>query len=110
MALIILVGAASSLMGVLSNINESFFIRAYQVVHDVQRANPYALAVGLVTVLSGLLVRRRWRRDRGMGSNSPLEVVSSFTGRRRPSGSRYWVMAIAPEQTGAGVAPVPPYP
>jgi len=61
-ALIIIVSAAGSFLGVLSNIDEPFFIRLYQVVYDVPRANGYAVAVGTVTVLSGLLARRYWRR------------------------------------------------
>ncbi|MGB5339928.1 MAG: SulP family inorganic anion transporter, partial [Gammaproteobacteria bacterium] len=36
--------------------------RLYQVVHDIPRANGYALAVGVITVLTGLLARRYWKR------------------------------------------------
>jgi len=61
-ALIIIVFAASSFLGVLSNIDEPFFVRLYQTVHDVGRANGYAVFVGTVTVASGLVVRRWWRR------------------------------------------------
>ena len=61
-ALIIIVSAGSALLGVLSNPGEPFFTRLYQVVHDIPRANGYVLGVGVVTVLSGLLARRYWKR------------------------------------------------
>ncbi|MGB5178645.1 MAG: SulP family inorganic anion transporter [Gammaproteobacteria bacterium] len=61
-ALIIIVSAGSALLGVLSNLGEPFFVRIYQVVHDIPRANGYALGVGVITVLSGLLARRYWKR------------------------------------------------
>jgi SulP family sulfate permease len=61
-ALIIIISAGGALLGVLSNTGESFFVRLYQVVHDIPRANSYALGVGVVTVLSGLLARRYWKR------------------------------------------------
>ncbi len=61
-ALIIIVSAGSALLGVLSNLGEPFFVRLYQVVHDIPRANGYALGVGVITVLSGLLARRYWKR------------------------------------------------
>jgi SulP family sulfate permease len=56
------VSAGSALLGVLSNLGEPFFIRLYQVAHDIPRANSYALGVGVITVLSGLLARRYWKR------------------------------------------------
>ncbi len=61
-ALIIIVSAGGALLGVLSNLGEPFFIRLYQVVHDIPRANGYAVGVGAITVLSGLLARRYWKR------------------------------------------------
>jgi SulP family sulfate permease len=61
-ALVIIVSAASAFLGVLSNIDEPFFIRLYQVVHDIPRANGYAVAIGSVTVATGLVMRRYWRR------------------------------------------------
>jgi SulP family sulfate permease len=61
-ALIIIVSAGSALLGVLSNLGEPFFVRLYQVVHDIPRANGYALGVGVSTILSGLLARRYWKR------------------------------------------------
>lgn len=60
--LIMIVSAASAFLGVLSNLGEPFFIRIYQVVHDVSRANPYAVAVGVVTVATGLFMRPFLRR------------------------------------------------
>lgn len=59
---IIIVQAGASFLGVLPNLDEPFFIRAYQVMHDIGRANPYALSVGIVTVAAGLISRRYWRR------------------------------------------------
>jgi len=61
-ALIIIVSAGSALLGVLSNLGEPFFVRLYQVVHDIPRANGYALGVGIITVASGLFARRYWKR------------------------------------------------
>jgi len=61
-ALVIIVSAASGFLGILSNIDEPFFIRLYQVVYDIPRANGYAVAVGTVTVATGLIMRRYWRR------------------------------------------------
>ena len=61
-ALIIIVSAGGALLGVLSNPGEPFFIRLYQVVQDIPRANGYALGVGVMTVISGLLARRYWKR------------------------------------------------
>jgi SulP family sulfate permease len=61
-ALIIIVSAASSLLGVLSNPGETFFIQLYQLVHDVPRANIFAAGVGMVTVVVGLAARYWWRR------------------------------------------------
>ncbi len=61
-ALIIIVSAAGSFLGLLSNLDEPFFIRLYQIFHDVPRANGFAVAVGVVTVATGLLARRYWRR------------------------------------------------
>lgn len=61
-ALVIIVSAASAFLGVLSNIGEPFFIRVYQVVHDIPRANGFAVIVGTATVVTGLIVRRLTRR------------------------------------------------
>ena len=61
-ALIIIVSAGSALLGVLSSLGEPFFVRLYQVVHDIPRANSYALGVGISTVISGLLARYYWKR------------------------------------------------
>lgn len=61
-ALIIIVSAGSALLGVLSNLSEPFFVRLYQVVHDIPRANGYALSVGVSTIISGLLARYYWKR------------------------------------------------
>ena len=61
-ALIIIVSAAAALFGLLSNPGEPFLIRLYQVMHDIPRANPYALGVGTLTVMAGLFARRYWKR------------------------------------------------
>jgi len=60
--LFIIVSAAAGSLGVLANIGEPFFIRVYQIVHDIPRANGYAVAVAGITVISGLVARRFWRR------------------------------------------------
>ncbi len=60
--LVIIVSALPAFFGVLSNLYEPFFVKLWQVGHDLTRANPYALAVGVVTVGSGLLLKRLWRR------------------------------------------------
>lgn len=61
-ALIIILSAASSFLGLLSNAYEPFFIRLYQVFNDIPRANGYAVMVGAATVISGLVARRYWKR------------------------------------------------
>lgn len=61
-ALIIILSAASSFFGLLSNTYEPFFIRLYQLINDVPRANGYAVIVGASTVISGLVARRYYRR------------------------------------------------
>ncbi len=61
-SLIIIVSAGSSFLGVLSNLDEPFFIKLYQLVHDIPRANIYAVITGGMTVLSGLLARRYFKR------------------------------------------------
>lgn len=61
-ALIIIVSAGASFLGVLSNLGEPFFIRLYQLVYDIPRANLYAVSIGVITVASGLIARRLWRR------------------------------------------------
>ena len=58
---IIVVYALSAFLGVLANPAEPFFIRFYQIVHDLPRANGYVVAVGATTVAVGL-VARRWAR------------------------------------------------
>jgi len=57
-----IIAASSSFIGVLSNFGEPVFIRVYQLVHDIPQANLFALSVGLVTVLSGLVSKKYWRR------------------------------------------------
>jgi len=61
-ALIIILSAASSFLGLLSNAYEPFFVRLYQVINDVPRASGYAVLVGATTVASGLLSRLFWKR------------------------------------------------
>lgn len=61
-ALIIIVSAASAFLGVLSNPDERFFTHVYQLVHDLPRANGYAVMVGAITVATGLMARIWWRR------------------------------------------------
>ncbi len=61
-ALIIIVSSGAGLLGVLANAEESFAVRLYQLVHDVPRANLHAVAVGGMTVLTGLVARRFLRR------------------------------------------------
>lgn len=60
--LIIIVFAANALLGVLSNLDEPFYIRLHQIIHDIPRANGYALLVGGLTIISGLVARHYWRR------------------------------------------------
>jgi len=60
--LIMIVSAMNVWLGVLSNIWEPFFIRFYQVIQDLPRANVYSVAVGLVTIISGIMIRRYSRR------------------------------------------------
>jgi SulP family sulfate permease len=59
---IIILSAASSFLGLLSNAYEPFLIRLYQVFNDVPRANGYAVMVGATTVVSGLITRYYWKR------------------------------------------------
>lgn len=61
-AMIIIVQAGATFLGVLSNLDEPFFIRGYQILHDLSRANPFAVAVGVVTLVAGFVARRYWRR------------------------------------------------
>lgn len=61
-ALIIIVSASSSFLGVLGNADESFFVRLYQTLHDLPSANLYSLSVGLVTVATGFIAKRWWKR------------------------------------------------
>lgn len=61
-AFFMIVSAAAPFMGVLFNLDEPFFVRLYQLVHDAPRANGYAVAVGICTVAAGLIMRRYWRR------------------------------------------------
>jgi len=60
--LITIIAASSSFIGVLSNFGEPFFIRVYQLFHDIPHANLFSLSVGIVTLLVGLLSRLYWRR------------------------------------------------
>jgi len=60
--LMIVVYALSAFLGVLANPAEPFFIRFYQIVHDLPRANGYVVAVGATTVAVGLMARRWARR------------------------------------------------
>lgn len=60
--LVIVVSAGAPLLGVLANLDEPFFYRVYQLAHDLERANPYAVAVGVATVAAGLAARRWVRR------------------------------------------------
>lgn len=43
-------------------LDEPFFTRLYQALHDLPRANGHALATGACTVIAGLVLRRFWRR------------------------------------------------
>lgn len=61
-ALVIIVSAGGAFLGLLSNLDEPFFVKLYQIVNDIPRANGYAVAVATTTVVCGLLARRRWRR------------------------------------------------
>ncbi len=61
-AMIIVVQAGATFLGVLSNLDEPFFVRAYQLAHDIARANPFAVAVGAVTLAAGFIAKRFWRR------------------------------------------------
>ncbi len=61
-SLIIIVSAGSALLGVISNFGEPFHVKVYQFLHDIPRANGYSLAVGLTTVIAGLIARRFWKR------------------------------------------------
>jgi SulP family sulfate permease len=61
-ALIIIISAMSSFLGLLSNPYEPFFIRLYQVINDIPRANGFAVLIGSVTIISGLIARHFWRR------------------------------------------------
>ena len=61
-AFVIILSAASDFLGILSNAYESFPTRVYQLWHDIPRANPYAVIVGSITLISGILSRRYWKR------------------------------------------------
>ena len=61
-ALIMILSAASSFLGLLSNAYEPFLIRLYQIINDVPRANGFAVIVGTATVVSGFIARRYWKR------------------------------------------------
>lgn len=61
-ALVIIISAASTFLGVMGNPDEPFYIRLYQTIFDLPRANPYALAVGIATIGSGMIARRLWRK------------------------------------------------
>jgi len=59
---VIIVSAGAAFLGLLTNLDEPFYIRVYQLAHDIARANPFAVAVGTITVVTGLVVKRRFRR------------------------------------------------
>lgn len=61
-SLIIIVSAGSALLGVMANFGEPFHVKVYQFMHDIPHANGYSLAVGLTTVITGLMARRIWKR------------------------------------------------
>ena len=74
--LVIIVSAGGAFLGVLTNLDEPFFYRLYQLAHDLQRANPYALTVGGATVVTGLLMKRWMPRYALVAA----VVVGSLTG------------------------------
>ena len=61
-ALVMIVSAMSSFLGVLSNLDEPFVVKLYQLINDIPRANLYAVIVGLFTVIPGLIARKYVRR------------------------------------------------
>lgn len=60
--LVMIVSAMSYFLGVLSNLDEPFYIKLYQVINDIPRANLYAVTVGLFTVVPGFFARKYVRR------------------------------------------------
>lgn len=56
--MVIIVSAGAAFLGVLTNLDEPFFYRLYQLAHDLSRANPYALTVAGVTVACGVIMKR----------------------------------------------------
>jgi SulP family sulfate permease len=58
----IVVQQLGSFLGVLMNSGEDFIDVLWQVVIAVPRCNPFAVAIGTVTIATGLIVRRSRRR------------------------------------------------
>ncbi len=56
--IIIIISQLGNFMGVLMNIAEPIENALPQVVYGISRANGFAVSVGIVTVLSGLLIKR----------------------------------------------------
>jgi len=56
--IIIIVSQLGNFMGVLMNIAEPIEDAIPQVIYGISRANSFAVSVGVVTVLSGLLIKR----------------------------------------------------
>ena len=61
-AFVMIISAMSHFLGVLSNLDEPFFVKLYQVINDIPRANMYTVTVGLFTIIPGLIARRYFRR------------------------------------------------
>lgn len=61
-ALTILTFAAGSLLGARSDPGDPFFVRLYQVVRGVDQISGFVVAVGVATVVSGVLAWRFWPR------------------------------------------------
>ncbi len=56
--IIIIISQLGNFMGVLMNIAEPIEDALPQVIYGISRANGFAISVGIVTVLSGLLIKR----------------------------------------------------
>lgn len=61
-AIMIAVAAGGAFLGIEGNAEETFGVRVYQLVHDITRANPYAILVGVATFIAGIVARKWWRR------------------------------------------------
>jgi SulP family sulfate permease len=59
---IIIVTAGAGFLGVTTPSGDPFWVRVWNLVHDVVRANPFALAVGGITLVAAIVARRRHRR------------------------------------------------